>query len=128
MKRKCPVINNFQMNSPMYNEQGGQAESSTVLSLQIIIGVFVLLVHGTERSMQVESRALSLDTAEYILPWLTLRWVHLEAGANWSHVPDGLPYFSLHPSSLLMPLRQIFSTVYRNQMGTCSYVGLRKEG
>ena len=55
MEEKCCVINNFEMNSPVYNLQGSQAESGTLLLLHIIIGVSVFLVYGVQCSVQGEA-------------------------------------------------------------------------
>ena len=131
MKRKCPAINNFEINGPVYSQQGSQVKSRTVLLLQIIIGDFGLLVYGTECSVQVESGALSLDTVESILPWLTLKWVHFSSFTS-KQEQTGPMCLVVCPTFLsvllLMPLRQFFPTVYGNQMGICSYVRPRKEG
>lgn len=112
------MINNFEMKSSVYNQQGSQVKSRTLLSLQIIIGVFVLLVYGTECSVQVESRALMEDTAEDMLPWLTLRWVHLSFFTSKQEQTGQMCLVC--PTSfsplLLMPLGQTLSIVYRNQM------------
>lgn len=119
------------MNSQVYNQQGNQVKSRTLLSLQIIIGVFILLVYGTECSVQVESRALMQDTAEDMLPWLTLRWVQSSFFTS-KQEQNGHMCLVVCPTSLspllLRPLGEILSIVYRHQMGICSSACLRKEG
>lgn len=53
--KKNAMISNFEMNNPVYHQQGSQVESGTLPSLQIIIGVSVFLVYGL--SVLCEERA-----------------------------------------------------------------------
>lgn len=62
MEEKCPVVNNFEMNSPVYGQQGSQVEGQTLLSLPTITGVFVFLLDEAQCSVQGESRALRQET------------------------------------------------------------------